>query len=362
VSDKIKLPKHCVRDPGPDGKERIYVRMPGKKKILIANPMPWSPSFMAEYESATGNVLSAVVIVNPTAVRDRTFRWLCQQYMETSLEFLGLSENTAYVRKTLLDSVCKTTISSTSTRVAGDCPVEFITPKAIAAIRDRNRDAPTAANAKIKAIRLVFKWACDPTIGHCTINPARDVPLIKVFSDGHHTWTIEEVEQYERKHPVGTKPRLTMDLMLYTGQRISDAAVLGRQHEKDGWLKFTQQKNKKRKPVNLQIPIFPPLRDSIDASPVGDLTYIVADNAKPYTVKRLGEKVREWCDEAGLPHCSSHGLRKACASRLAELGASEKLIQSITGHTTSQEVQRYTKAANQKAMAGEAEKLMRKPR
>jgi integrase len=55
-------------------------------------------------------------------------------------------------------------------------------------------------------------------------------------------------------------------------------------------------------------------------------------------------------------------LRKACASRLAELGASEKLIQSITGHTTSQEVQRYTKAANQKAMASEAEKLMLKPR
>jgi integrase len=273
MTDKIKLPLYCIRDPGPDGRERIYVRVLGRKKVLIKNPMFWSPSFMAEYEAATGKVLSAIVVTTPTAVRDRTFRWLCQQYMETSLEFLGLSENTAYIRKTLLDSVCKTTISPTSTRVAGDCPVELITPKAIAAIRDRNRDAPTSANAKVKAIRLVFKWACDPTIGHCTINPARDVPLIKIFSDGHHTWTMDEVEQYERRHPVGTMARLTMDLMLYTGQRISDAGILGRQHEKDGWLKFTQTKNKLRKPVKLQIPIFPPLRKSLDASGVGDLTY-----------------------------------------------------------------------------------------
>jgi integrase len=266
MKNGIKLPKHCVRDPGPDGKERFYIRVPGKKKVLVKNPLPWSPSFMAEYESATGKTLLAIVVKNPTAVRDRTFRWLCQQYMETSLEFLGLSENTAYVRKTLLESVCRTTISPTSTLLVGNCPIESMTPKAIAAIRDRNREALTSANAKVKAVRLVFKWACDPTIGHCTTNPARDVPLVKVFSDGHHTWTIEEVEQYEQKHPVGTKPRLVMDLMLYTGQRISDAAVLGRQIEKDGWLKFTQQKNKKRKPVSLQIPIFPPLRKSLDAT------------------------------------------------------------------------------------------------
>jgi integrase len=258
----------------------------------------------------------------------------------------------------MLISICDTTISPTSTKLVGECPIDLITPKAIAAIRDRNREVPTSANAKVKAIRLVFKWACDPTIDLCTVNPARDVPLFEVFSDGHHTWTLEEVEQYERKHAVGTTARLAMDLMLYTGQRISDAAVLGRQHEKNGWLKFTQTKNRKRKPVSLEIPIFEPLQRSIAASTVGDLTYLASEYRKPYTAKRLGEKVREWCDEAGLPHCSSHGLRKACAARLAEIGASEKLIQSITGHTTSQEVQRYTKGANQKAMAGEVERLV----
>jgi integrase len=70
-----------------------------------------------------------------------------------------------------------------------------------------------------------------------------------------------------------------------------------------------------------------------------------------------GEEARDfplyWCDEAGLPpECSAHGLRKAAASRLAEAGATELEIRAITGHQTSKEVNRYTKAASQKLLAG----------
>jgi len=50
-------------------------------------------------------------------------------------------------------------------------------------------------------------------------------------------------------------------------------------------------------------------------------------------------------------HCSAHGLRKAAAARLAEAGATELEIRAVTGHQTSHEVNRYTKAANQKRMA-----------
>lgn len=35
----------------------------------------------------------------------------------------------------------------------------------------------------------------------------------------------------------------------------------------------------------------------------------------------IGNKMREWCDEAGLPQCSAHGLRKAGAAIAAERGA-----------------------------------------
>jgi integrase len=61
--------------------------------------------------------------------------------------------------------------------------------------------------------------------------------------------------------------------------------------------------------------------------------------------------MREECNEAGLPHCSSHGLRKAAARRLAEAGCTEHEIASITGHASLREITRYTKAADQVRLA-----------
>ena len=75
---------------------------------------------------------------------------------------------------------------------------------------------------------------------------------------------------------------------------------------------------------------------------------------RPFKSAGFGNKFRTWCDEAGLPHCSAHGLRKAAATRLAEAGATEQQIMSITGHRTSQEVTRYTRAARQKVLAEQA--------
>jgi len=49
-----------------------------------------------------------------------------------------------------------------------------------------------------------------------------------------------------------------------------------------------------------------------------------------------------------LRNCSAHGLRKAAARRLAEAGCTEHEIAAITGHASLREVQRYTKAADQK--------------
>jgi integrase len=63
---------------------------------------------------------------------------------------------------------------------------------------------------------------------------------------------------------------------------------------------------------------------------------------------------RELCDEAGCPDILAPGLRKACAGRVAELGCTEHEIASITGHASIAVVQRYTKAANRKRLAGSA--------
>ena len=46
-----------------------------------------------------------------------------------------------------------------------------------------------------------------------------------------------------------------------------------------------------------------------------------------------------------------HGLRKATGHRLAEAGATAKMIMAILDHTTLAEAERYTEEADQAALA-----------
>jgi len=160
--------------------------------------------------------------------------------------------------------------------------------------------------------------------------------------------------QFEEAHPVGTKPRLALALLLYTAQRRSDIALLGKQHLKNGRLVFTQTKNRDRNPVRLSIPVLSELQRILDASPTGDMTFLVTSFGKPFTAAGFGNWFREQCDKAGLPQCSAHGVRKALAARMAELGCTAKEIQAITGHKTLKEIERYTESARQQTLADAA--------
>jgi integrase len=84
----------------------------------------------------------------------------------------------------------------------------------------------------------------------------------------------------------------------------------------------------------------------------------VTSFGKPYTANGFGNWFRELCDEAGCPGVSAHGLRKATARRLAEIGCSAHEIASITGHASLAEVQRYAAAANRKGLARSAMKKL----
>ena len=99
-------------------------------------------------------------------------------------------------------------------------------------------------------------------------NPAKDVAYFKTSSEGRHSWTLEAVERYEEAH-YRPRTRLALSLLLYTGQRRSDIVLFGRQHVKNSWLRFTQQKNRGRKPITLRIPIVPDLQKSSTPRPAG---------------------------------------------------------------------------------------------
>jgi integrase len=202
-------------------------------------------------------------------------------------------------------------------------------------------------------LRVLMKHAVDTGLRQG--NPARDVPRVRSKSDGFHSWTEEEIEQFEATHPIGSRPRLAFALLLYTGQRRSDVVKMGRQHIRDGWLRVKQAKTG----VKLWIPVTLQLQQIIDAGPVDQLTFIVTQSGKPFAPISFSNWFRLECDKAGLPHCSAHGLRKAAARRFAEAGCTPHEIAAITGHASLKEIVRYTKAADQRRLATAAMQKMR---
>jgi integrase len=342
--------KHIRRDRDRHGNERVYLRVPGQKQIRLREP-PGSPAFLAEYQAGlaaqsdgeqTGGIIAG------------SLRWLCLAYYRTP-EFRGLDAGTQSVRRSHLNSICASKTDKGAAR--GDLPHRGVKQQNVRKIRDLwAKDGPEAANGRVKALRCLYAWAVGA--GHVDHNPARDVPKLKGNPEGFHTWTVEEVRQFEARHPMGTKARLALALLLFTGTRRSDVVTLGRQMARDGWLRWTETKARDRQRKERATPILPELQAVIDASPTGDLNYLETAFRKPFTAPGFGNKFREWCDQAGLRHCSAHGLRKAGATIAAERGATEHQLMAIFGWASPKQAAVYTKKANRRKLAGDSMHLI----
>jgi integrase len=277
-----------------------------------------------------------------------------------------LDERTQRVRRQILESTFDEPIAPGSLKFFRDIPLSRMTADTVEVLRDRKLAFPEAANSRVKAIRAVFKWAArkkgQDGKPFAPLNPARDVPYLKSNNpSGYHTWTLTEVHRYEQHHAIGTKARLALALLLFTGQRRSDITRLGRQHARDGKLTFTQFKGRNNKPKRLVLPILPALQQVIDASPCGNLTFLVNDLGRPFTDAGFGNKFRDWCDQAGLRHCSSHGLRKAGATVAANNGATAHQLMAIFGWSTLKMAEVYTRAADQERLAHAAMHMLETP-
>lgn len=348
----MKLPKYVHKDTDRYGTVRYYYRPKGHSKVRLPDD-PASPEFALAISAEDDRIEAAERKAAPSKIiapQPNTLRWLCQQYF-VSPTFRALDPRTQRVRQLVIEHCLSEPVMPGAKEQFAGAPISSVTTKAIKVLRDRKVKTPEAANSRIKYFRGVFAWAIEAEIDGVTFNPARDVKFLSGSVEGFHAWSLDEIEQFERRHPIGTKARLALALMLYTGQRRSDIVTFGRQHVRDGWLRFTQFKNRNRKPVRLEIPLVPELGRIIDASPTGDMTFLVTEFNKPFTSNGFGNWFRKRCDEAGLTDCSAHGLRKASAARLAEFGCTDREIMSITGHVTSKEVDRYTRGANQRRLA-----------
>lgn len=202
-----------------------------------------------------------------------------------------------------------------------------------------------AAETARKHIRALFKYAVK--LAWRTDNPMDHVDYRPKKTEGFHSWTEAEIAQYRAKWALGTKQRLALELMLWTGKRRSDAVALGPQHVVGNELAGRDKKTGKR----WTLPIAPQLRQAMDAMPeASHLCFLMSERGRAYSAASFGNVFRDWCDAAGLPQCSAHGLRKAISRRMAEQGIGNAGIKAVTLHSRDEEVSLYVAAADQRRL------------
>jgi integrase len=336
----MKLPKFVqawVDDR--DGRAYYYFRRRGYPRVRLSG-LPWSPSFMAAYEAAlTAGPRTAI---GAGRIKPGSVAAVVAAYLDSQQAFGSKSAGTQRMRRGILERF----------RAAhGDRPFALLPPEWIEALLDAK--PPHAARSWLVTLRSLCQFAVKR--GYRRDDPTANIRLASINGDGFHTWTEDEIAQFEAHHLIGTKPRLALALLLYSAQRRGDVVQMGRQHIRetpDGPALYVKQR---KTGVELLIPIHPELGAVLDATPSEHLTFLVTATGKPYGDNHFSESFREWCDAAGLPkRCSAHGLRKAACRRFAEAGCSAPEIMSHSGHGTMKELIRYTKAADQARLARNA--------
>jgi integrase len=237
-------------------------------------------------------------------------------------------------------------------REHGHRRVDQIKREHIDTIVGKLADKPGAGIVLLKRIRTLVRYAIslkwlkhDPTMGATSY---RSVEF--------HTWTEKELSQFEAHWPEGTRQRLAYALLLYTGQRGSDVHRMSYAHVNSGTIEVVQQKTgQQASDEKLVIPVHRNLQRELALAKQRHVVILATAFGRPFSAKGFGNFMSDAIRAAGLPtKCKAHGLRKAAARRLAEAGCTAKQIQAITGHRSLEEVERYTRKADQMRLARQA--------
>jgi integrase len=266
-----------------------------------------------------------------------TFGWLSKKY-QSSGRFSKLRPNTQRNHRLMLADICKTGKDLKFAKLdASDIKKGIVS----------REGKPRMAQMFLSVMRAIYNFAQDS--GLVERNPTDGIKAPKHKTDGFRTWTEAEVEQYCKRHPVGTQARLALDILLYTGLRRDDAIQLGRQHVRNGFIEIRAGKNR----AEIIIPLLPPLAESINATKTGDMVFLVDKHGKPWKNLPFGYWFADRCKEADCKG-RAHGLRKAGATFAANNGASDRELMAMYGWASASMAEIYTKKADRARLAEQA--------
>jgi integrase len=334
-------PPHLQREKTRHGKVVWFVRVGKGHRIRIREEYG-TPAFQDAYQAA----VSGSARPSSSKAAKGSLRWLLEQYREVGAWRI-LSPATRRQRENIFKHVLET---------AGGDPAAQVTARTIKQGLERRSSTPAQARNFLDAMRGLFEWAAssdhvraDPTVG------VKAPPRPK--TRGFPVWSEDDVTAYEARWPVGSKERVWLDVLLYTGLRRGDAVRLGRQHVRDGVATLRTEKSQEQ--VTVTIPILPVLKATLEAGPTGELAFICGSAGNPFTKESFGNAFSEAARAAGIRK-SAHGVRKIGATRAAENGATVAELEAIFGWQGGGMASLYTRAADRARLArGAMSKLVR---
>lgn len=309
------------------GKLRHYARAPGCKRVALPG-LPGSREFMEAYAEAIRTPRS----FGTAPARGSLSAVLAAFYL--SPDWIDLNPATQKTYRNLLERV---------RAQLGDKPAAAFDEARVRAILDRFADRPSARHNMRKALRKAFSFAVARKM--MRRDPTDDVKSAPPKTEGFKAWTDDDIAKFEEHWPTGSRPRLALALLLYTGQRRSDVVRFGWPMVWNKAIRFQQVKIGVGAPV-MSIPLHPTLKAELAHWPDGE-TFLRTEPGHAFTAPGFTNWFRKQAKAAGLSGLTAHGLRKAAARRLAEAGCTAHEIMAITGHASLKELERYTRTVSQ---------------
>ncbi|MBZ9653502.1 site-specific integrase [Phyllobacterium lublinensis] len=340
------------------GKERFYFRVDGKRLCRLPDN-PDSQEFSDKYWAARNGHEAAQTALEkentvPIVAQPGTFHFLCVHYLG-SQAYLKLDSTTQSKRRSIIDSMLLEPLGAEDKRLFAHMPIPALDVTNIEILRDRKKDTPFAADERLKILRQIFEVGKaakpKPLVMH---NTAKLVESFRVKTDGHATMRDDDIAQYVARHGTQSKAVLALTILMYTGVRVSDLALIGPQHRRGDVLTFRVFKGRNKNPTTLQVPVHPILDAVLKLHPVTDLSYMVTEYGRPFSIKGLGNRVSDWFTQAGLPHLTAHSVRKGLATNMAENEATDLMLEGMFGWKDAKASKIYTRNARRARLARQA--------
>ena len=236
---------------------------------------------------------------------------------------------------------------------SGDRPVSAVDKLTLAGFhgwaKKHHSKSQNGGNIFLRNVKSMFLWAEDMDICRC---PVRRFPYMPESPPETKRFTDEELalllDAIKRMSPD------FHDMILFallTGLRPQEVRELERSHIQDDtpgeeYLDFAKHKTAKwtREPVKRTVPLVPEALEIIErqVSQHAWRRHVFLNEAgRPYTASVFRQRLKRWCERAGIRPRSPYALRHTFGSAEAEADVNQAVLAQIMGHTQLRTTARY---------------------